>query len=225
MTEVEQTIELGRIKFKQLTDKMDIAFTFLGELCTPINRVVVPHTEITLYHLATKHNKTGIEVRADIGINKPKVYKLNSIDECVEAAKELSFNDEGYVVVDKDCNRVKIKSKEYLRMHRIKGDSFSIQRFFEMIQTNESSEFIIHFPEYIEITNKAKNIFNTCNDYLNKKLIILQKKTFKNRKEYAFFIKDWFFKDFFFKKLDDKVRSSEDFLRDIKWKQIPDFFK
>ena len=40
----------------------------------------------------------------------PKEYNFHSAQDVINAAKELPWDEEGYVVVDADFNRVKIKS-------------------------------------------------------------------------------------------------------------------
>ena len=87
--------EMGEENLLGMKDHTD-----LFELCTPLNKVVVPHKDYKLYHLSTKHNKTGVEVLYNNEFPKPKRYPLHSLEECIKSANELPFNEEGYVVVD-----------------------------------------------------------------------------------------------------------------------------
>ncbi|MBO5440509.1 MAG: hypothetical protein J6A53_07640 [Clostridia bacterium] len=109
-------------------DALDKDFTYIFELVSPQTRVVVRYDEISLYHLGTRNNTTGIEINIDIGIKKPKSYPINSLEDCIKAAVELNkdcqaddeISNEGFVVVDKNWNRVKVKSPDYIMMHRLK---------------------------------------------------------------------------------------------------------
>ena len=64
----------------------------------------------------------------DIGITKPKTYLLFSLDECIDYIDLLNrYSDnsigicsyEGFVVVDANFHRVKIKAPVYSMLHNI----------------------------------------------------------------------------------------------------------
>ncbi|MBR2025353.1 MAG: hypothetical protein IKA02_06060 [Clostridia bacterium] len=121
---IRQAVNYNDIPFSNL-DKTN---TYIFELVSPQTRVVVKYDEIALYHLGTRNNLTGVECNVDIGIKKPKSYKINSLQDCINAAIELNkgcesddeIENEGFVVVDKNWNRVKVKSPDYIMMHRLK---------------------------------------------------------------------------------------------------------
>ena len=121
---IRQAVNYNDIPF----DKLDKDSTYIFELVSPQTRVVVKYDEIALYHLGTRSNITGEERNEDIGIKKPKSYKINSLEGCIKAAVELNkgcesddeIANEGFVVVDKNWNRVKVKSPDYIMMHRLK---------------------------------------------------------------------------------------------------------
>lgn len=121
---IRQAVNYNDIPFS----KLDKTNTYIFELVSPQTRVVVKYDETALYHLGTRSNVTGIETNVDIGIKKPKSYKINSLEGCITAAIELNkgcesddeIANEGFVVVDKNWNRVKVKSPDYIMMHRLK---------------------------------------------------------------------------------------------------------
>ena len=82
------------------------------------------------------------ELNVDIGIRKPKEYDYSSLDECIKFVERLESYDgllhEGFVVVDKDYHRVKIKSTSYLAMHRAIDNHkvFTLKRAIEIIRAN-----------------------------------------------------------------------------------------
>ena len=107
-------------------DKLDKNCTYIFELVSQITKVVISYDETKLYHLGTRNNITGKEFETDIGIVKPKLYCIGSLEDCIKSAVELNRTaccdqvlNEGYVVVDKNYNRVKIKSPDYIMMHHI----------------------------------------------------------------------------------------------------------
>lgn len=104
-------------------DSLSTDMTWIFELVSPINRLVVKYPKAHLYHIGTRSNLDGREYDTSIGIDKPIEYSLKSLDDCVAAANKLnkdgSCQHEGFVVVDKNWHRVKIKSPEYLMLHRV----------------------------------------------------------------------------------------------------------
>lgn len=95
-------------------------YTYIFELVSPYNRVVIEYNFTELYHIGTRNNRTGEELNIDLGIQKPKEYPLTSLADCLSAAQVLCDDGEtheGFVVVDKDWHRIKIKTPEYLAQH------------------------------------------------------------------------------------------------------------
>ncbi len=79
-----------------------------------------------------------------------KEFPLTSFDEVVKAAEILNpLDQEGYVVVDGNFNRVKIKSPKYVALHHLR-DGFGTRRLMVLIQNGEDGEFLSYFPEFTE---------------------------------------------------------------------------
>jgi len=135
--------------------------TYLFEIVSKYNRVVVPYDETNMYFLCRIHNYIGIEDGASVlGFNRPRTYDFSNVDDCVRASKQLGYDEEGYVVCDKDFNRIKIKSPEYVLAHHIKGEGvLTIKKMLALIKSGENIEFLSYFPEYV-------------NDFLNIKKAI-----------------------------------------------------
>ena len=134
--------------------------TFIFELVSPETQVVVKYPVSHLYHIGTRNNLSGREIDFDIGIEKPKEYFLKSLDDCLSAAYDLNKSDdglihdvkkEGFVVVDDNWNRIKIKSPDYLMLHRMSSNSnFSKERIVGMIRDGVVSipSICDDFPNY-----------------------------------------------------------------------------
>jgi hypothetical protein len=134
-----------------LFDRLDINKTFMFELVSPLNRVVVPYKRTEVYHIGTRDNNTFEESNDDIGIQKPKEYDLYSVTSCLLAVQELPFSEEGYVVVDGHFNRVKIKSPAYVAAHHLKNNGvITMSRIVDMIKINGQDDFLSIYPEYQE---------------------------------------------------------------------------
>jgi len=128
--------------------------THVFELVGPQNRVVIPYEEIELFYLTSVNNETLKEYEDDAfkKFPVPLSYYFNSLEETIEFTKSEGFNtfrNEGFVVKDKNFNRIKIKTEDYLRIHRMRGETNPTpKRFLELMRTNESEEFLSYFPEY-----------------------------------------------------------------------------
>lgn len=117
---IKSAINYRKINF----DSLDKDLTYIFELVSPENKIVVQYKNTELYHIGTRNNITGKELELDIGIRKPKDYKLNSLQDCIYASQKLNnpegeVTNEGFVIVDKYYHRAKIKSPEYLIKHRL----------------------------------------------------------------------------------------------------------
>lgn len=134
--------------------------TFIFELVSPETQVVVKYPVSHLYHIGTRNNISGMDINSDIGIENPKEYFLKSLDDCLSAAYDLNKSDdglihdvkkEGFVVVDDNWNRIKIKSPDYLMLHRMSSNSnFSKERIVGMIRDGVVSipSICDDFPNY-----------------------------------------------------------------------------
>lgn len=119
------TVNYKEIPFKEL----DKDCTYIFELTGQENKVVINYAVPELYYLGTRSNLTGREFSDGNGIfqhfRQPKTYKVKdaSLEQVVALAKTLNpprkCTNEGFVVVDKDYNRVKVKTAEYLYLHRM----------------------------------------------------------------------------------------------------------
>ena len=135
-------------------------YTFIFELVSPETQVVVKYPKPHLYHIGTRSNISGQETDSDIGIEKPKEYPLKSLDDCVTAAGKLNKSDdgqvhgvkkEGFVVVDGNWNRIKIKSPDYLMLHRMSSNTnFSKERIISIIRDGSVSvqDICEDFPNF-----------------------------------------------------------------------------
>lgn len=195
-------------------NKLNKNYTYIFELISPFNRIVIPYKEIDIFHTGTRDNLTYQELNVDIGIQKPKEYDLNSPEDVIAMAENLPFDDEGYVVVDNNWNRVKVKSPAYVAVHHLKNNGIvSKSRIVTLIRNNEKDEFLSYFPEY-------KEYF----DDLDEKIITFIKdmdwcietakedKSLDNRKRFAEFAKTTRCPALMFNWLDGRVTSAREWL-------------
>lgn len=210
-------------------------FTYMFELTSPYNRVVVPHKEINIKHLATRNNKHGREINVYIGIPRPKEFTFVSIEDILENIKELSFDNEGYVVVDKIFNRVKIKGLAYLTVHKLKANGvLNNEKILDLIKINEHKEFLNYFLEYKEsfdlIEKKYNNFIDQIEDDFKKSDILKEDKKYgskKHRKLFAEFAKKCIYPGILFEYYNNKIGKNDvkKYLANLDSKKILKYLK
>ena len=121
------------------------------ELTSPHNRVVVRYPETSLCHIGTRDNRTFVECDMDIGVRKPQEFALNTLEDCIDNAKRLNYDNEGYVIVDRFYNRVKVKSPLYVALSHLSQGVTTHSNVLEIIKQNEQDEFLAYFPEFQEV--------------------------------------------------------------------------
>lgn len=167
-------------------DRLDVRYTYIFELCSAFNQIVVPYEEPKLFHIGTRNNITGQEEEIDIGVEKPRVYKLASLEDCISLAKTFDFTQEGFVVKDKNYNRIKIKSEDYVKAHHlVNNNSINIERAIALIRTNETQEFLNYFPQYLDFIQDINNKIIKLKRILDWELGKAINNLYLNRKEFA----------------------------------------
>ena len=191
----EEALSNNNTDIKTLTDSLDKDFTYMFELVSPKTRVVIPYDKTDLYYLGLRDNYSNAEMpfysinfslKIPTKIKKPAVYSLHSVTECLTAAQNLPWNEEGYVACDINCNRVKIKSPQYVLAHYVRNNNnVTNETLVGVAISGEQEEFLTYAEDYKEalqkVTNAIKKFKNDCVDALNN----VKSKVYETRKDYA----------------------------------------
>ena len=195
--------------------RLDQNKTYMFELVSPYNRVVIPYENIELYYLGERDMTTGQECfLPDQWDKSPRVFEFHNLQDVINAADKLPWDEEGYVCVDKDFRRCKIKSPSYVMAHYCRNNNvITRKRLIDVILNHEIVEFCIYANDYkdlidevvqemVEIETEAKLLQSTFNLLHLKEL---------SRKEYASYVLMYpkVFHDFLFKNYE----------RDITWEE------
>lgn len=127
---------ISKEKFEQSVSGL-VCYTF--ELVSPQTRVVIPYEKPDLYFIGHRVMPTEREMSPKESIvseffKTPKEYDFHSAQDVIDAAKELPWDEEGYVVVDGNFNRVKIKSPAWLVAHYARlNNSISKESLIQVI--------------------------------------------------------------------------------------------
>lgn len=144
------------------TEVLDPSETYIFELVSPDNTIVIEYPETAIYHIGTRSNVTGEERNEDIGIMRPASYPLHSLDACIDAAGKLNaggkVSREGYVVVDGDWNRVKVKSPDYVAVHHLLSE-MSERKLIEAVLDGESDEIRSYYPQTEEAFGRYERAY------------------------------------------------------------------
>jgi len=187
-------------------------YTYMFELVSPYNRIVVPYESIDLYHIGTRDNISLKELDVDIGIKKPKTYQCNNLNDLIEMASKLRYCEEGYVVRDANYKRIKVKSPAYVSVsHLITG--LNEKRLLELLRTNEAGEFLTYFPEYQPYIDDLKDKIDCLAEYLDsiiqEKIVPIQ---YETRKEFAEMATKTKYPAFFFLYFDGKIKTPQEWI-------------
>lgn len=194
LTALKQNISENYMEwFKSLLNENH---TYMFELCSPYTRIVIPHTEIKLYFHGWRDNISlqEYDITESLIANffpVPKMYPFNDAITCLVEASKLPWDDEGFVACDRNYKRVKIKSQEYLKIHKLANNgSLSIKRAIDLYMEGDYDELLAYFPEY-------KTTFDEIDKRYKEKLIELENiwesfnsLNLQSRKEQAIWLKN-----------------------------------
>lgn len=162
----EKAVEANNMmSLDELFCHLDVNCCYTFELVSPETRVVVPYKKTDIYLIGCRSTSTFEEINpadtylAEEGFVKlPKSYPLNSLKACLAAVEKMGYDEEGFVVVDKHWNRVKIKSPAYVIAHHLANNSkVNYEKILEVVERGEQSEFLGYFPEYKEQFEEVEN--------------------------------------------------------------------
>ncbi|NCD07128.1 MAG: hypothetical protein EOL97_13505 [Spirochaetia bacterium] len=207
-------------------DDIDKQFTFMFELITKNNRIVKWYEEEKIVLLGARNNSTYKEVSQSeldtisrtFGVSRPLKWKITKTPR--DLFKHLKDDDEGFVVVDDNFNRIKIKQDSYIKLGRIlmlkDEDIFN----YVIGSVDIDSEYLEKCPDVVEKINSIQNdIISTMNyvereyrynyDIVLKSLEIEPHTSIKNdlkpiiRKEFYKLIKDNIYFHYIMKRFDN----------------------
>lgn len=131
-------------------------WTFVFELCTQFNRVVVRHPDSRIVFISAR-SLDGEEEMLGAEEFPVKTYRweavkefpLQTLDEVVATFDKLDpLQTEGYVIVDANLNRIKVKHPGYVALHHMRGDGYGPRRILEVLRRGEAAEVVANFPEW-----------------------------------------------------------------------------
>lgn len=171
-------------------------YCFMFELCGKYNKQVVQYSEETITLIGIRNLKTFEEVSvSDVGpiikntfledIPIVKQYNLSSVEDLIESFHNFDpTSQEGYVVVDKYFNRIKVKHPRYVALHYLKS-GLNSRYLINIVLDGEVSEVKAALPEYSQVldivdekvnrvVSLTENFYNSVKDIAVQKDFALQ---------------------------------------------------
>lgn len=153
-------IDTAKASFDEWTAGLLRSNTYLFELCTPENQVVVAHGAYELTLLGVRETLTGREFWPDmlasaVGIPCAKSFKFASTDDLVAFVRDRDpLKHEGLVwceqIAPNVFARVKFKSAAYLAYSRIKDSCSSPRNLMTLIVTEKLDDALVVMPDVIK---------------------------------------------------------------------------
>ena len=200
-------------------DIFEEGYTYIFELVSPYTKIVIPYNEIWLYLIGVRNNHTFQEIffndsclsKIQRCFQRPQCYLIGSEKDVVKAAESLPETEEGFVVVDKYFNRIKVKSLTYVRLHHMRGEgvlTYSAALAVYRQGKAEVDELLSYFPEYESAYRDLEEKINNIEEAAERGWDEFYSKGLTSRKEQAQYITQHCFPPaYFFSRLDNKATS------------------
>lgn len=218
MLGLQQTLGVsGSQRFISYANK---SLTYVFELTSPFNRVVVnyPATSVTLLAVRELHN--GLELdhvneAAKFELPVPKTWTINdphALTLFVDDADPTKL--EGAVVCDSSFRRVKVKNKTYVTVSRSKDILASRRNVLELIIAEKLDDVLIHLEEsFVERLTKIQDDFRYYLKQVNANFRLWSREA-ETRKDFAKFVIEFGdISQVYFSLWEKKQESAEDWFK------------
>lgn len=153
-------------------ENLYIDMTYVFELCTPVNRVVVEHKDYKAWSIAILHRDGQEENIEDPGyglnlVPKCRTYELNNLTDMIDFVSGRDPTQyEGIVAVDKSWKRVKVKNPGYLALSRAKDVAMRSPRaLLELCLLGKLDDAVPLLPDHV--VDRAQKIETGLKTLLN----------------------------------------------------------
>lgn len=196
--------------FKSYIDKFSINCTYIFELISPYNKIVCKYDELKLVLLAIRvRSGQYYPISTQFWPEIAKEYNFKNAQEATDFLVGTSAREhEGFVVVNSNGSRVKIKSSQYLRLHRMKS-SYSRRNLMNIVLNGETEEIRNGLPEFENEIDELQYKYNKLLEFTTYNYTKYNNIT--EQKEFALAISHLKHKAAFFNMRSGKVKSFQEF--------------
>lgn len=163
--------------------------TYMFELTTPLNRIVVDYGGYGVTLLGARKTRSGKElnpafVQAQVRTPTAERYRFSSVSDLVSfVSKRDPTKHEGIVVCDHKFRRVKVKNAGYLALNKVRDSALKSPRgLVELILLEKLDDALPLLPENIvqraeelresfrKLTHNSRELYNICFNEANKEV-------------------------------------------------------
>lgn len=188
----------------ELTMGLPREFSYIFEITSPLNRVVVTYDKPELTLLAIRSIYTGKYLSRDLvdeeakvfGVNRPKRFTFDTLEALSDAVKGLPNLEEGYVMYKDNKPVAKCKNPAYVAAHHMKGEGLNPKRICQLVINNELDEYYSVFPEDKEYIEPYAKAFRKLREVCNRDTQFY--KGIESQKTFAEAVKDYHWKSLLF---------------------------
>lgn len=141
---------LGTDPLKWAAANLDHLYSYVFELTSPYNMVVVNYGQDAQLWRIMKRNLVTLEEEPMEELpqtNHIETYSFSTEAECRAIVEQMGDDEEGYVLMNPDHSRVKLKSPAYVAKHIMANNGiFTLRNYVEMRQEGTLDDFIAAFP-------------------------------------------------------------------------------
>lgn len=177
---------------QEVLPPVDCNKAFMFELTSQYNRVVVIYNEPDLTLIGARDLTSGREITTQKAIKyftkikEVKSHNFNNIKDIVESFPFSNpLEQEGYIVLDHNFNRIKVKNPAYISLHHLKSGLSSVRNIVELVVAGDIEEIILGAPEYSSVFRKVESALNALISETENKYKEI--KDIKSQKEFASF--------------------------------------
>ena len=140
----------------------DTSKTYVFELCSPLNKVVVHYTTTEVHLLAVIDNQTGEESDpSDYPYPGPRALIVTSPEHVQGMLMSMDgAKHEGFVIRDSQCRRLKMKHPKYVYLHRLSSKTGK-GNLLTLTLMGETDEVLAYFPELAQPLEKIQSEIDT----------------------------------------------------------------
>jgi RNA ligase len=159
-------------------DQFMDGYTYIFEVLHPDHKIVIDYgDEPNLVLTVVIHTETDREVSYEqlmgcgnmIDCEVTECLFFSSIEEIIEVCEELPFNEEGFVVTFSNGLKIKIKGKEYTRLHYLISDltPLTFWRAWDIEKQAVPNNLVMNMPDEFkeEIDNLYINVERVHREY------------------------------------------------------------
>lgn len=178
--------------------------THMFELTSKYNKILVEYeSEPRLTYLGSRKFDT-LEEYQDPCLKKffkvPKLYKLKNLEEVKQVCAQITdLSEEGFVVVDKNFNRIKVKSPYYVAVAHTVTKVSSFNGVIKLLKNEEVDEILTYLPK--EEIKKVKEVQNNLTSIAKViSMVFYHYNKIEDQKEFALQVKNYPYNSLLFKK-------------------------